>query len=47
MEQCGNHVKEDNNNNLGFVQDDELNEMGYKPIIMKPRAPDAVTSERA
>ena len=47
MEQCGNHVKEDNNNNLGFVQDDELNEMGYKPIIMKPRALDAVTSERA
>lgn len=47
MEQCGNQVKEDNNNNLGFVQDDELNEMGYKPIIMKPRAPDAVTSERA
>lgn len=47
MEQCGNHVKEDNNNNLGFVQDDELNEMGYKPIIMKPRASDAVTSERA
>lgn len=47
MEQCGNQVKEDNNNNLGFVQDDELNEMGYKPIIMKPRALDAVTSERA
>ena len=25
MEQCGNHVKEDNSTNLGFVQDDELN----------------------
>lgn len=46
MEQCGNYVKEDNNNNLGFVQDDELNEMGYKLIIMKLCVFDVVILER-
>ena len=37
MEQCSKYVKQENNN-LGFTQDDELNEMGDKSIIMKPLA---------
>ncbi|PFX27261.1 Oncoprotein-induced transcript 3 protein [Stylophora pistillata] len=37
MEQCSKYVKQENNN-LGFTQDDELNEMGDKSFIMKPLA---------
>ncbi|XP_022787832.1 uncharacterized protein LOC111327814 [Stylophora pistillata] len=35
MEQYGKNFKQENNN-FGFTQDNDLNEMGHKPIIMKP-----------